>query len=262
MPASVTSTVTGEIEHVFRPIWDAPAQRIVSNLGIGISRLPGGAQVEDIEALDAPDNWEEVGWLDRSSLIQSMTALSQALAHHNNNIIFVTVQAHYEAVISYGLRARYTSLLGEIPRHLRRHLFIEIAGVPAGAPAQNLAQLAAAFRPFCAEIYASQAIQAFNPAVYASSGIKLVGVSLHNCSLTIDQLGSELWRMGTALKRAGLASYLRDVNSKRLAGIAAQNGFRFLCGTALMGDIPAPIPQQALPQEFVSATQAALAGSG
>src|SRR3546814_1291910 len=53
---------------------------------------------------------------------------------------------------------------------------------------------------------------------------------------------------GSALKRAGLASYLRDVSSKRLAGIAAQNGFRFLCGSALMGDIAAPIHQQPLPQ--------------
>lgn len=260
MPASVTGAASSEIEHIFRPIWDSQAQRLVSNLCLGISHLPGGRWVEDLEALDAPDNWEEVGWLDRANLIQSVTVLNDMLAE--DAVIFVTVQAHYEAVISYGLRARYTALLGEIPRHLRRHLFIEIAGIPAGAPALNLAQLASSFRPFCAEVYASQAFHAFNPAVYSGSGIKLVGVTLHDCKLTIDQLGAELWRMGTALKRAGLAAYVRDINSQRLAGIATQNGFRFQSGTALFADASVPVPQQPLPQDFVASTRTAVAGSG
>lgn len=260
MPTSVTGAMGTEIEHMFRPIWDSQTQRVVSNLSLGISRLPGGRWVEDTEALDVPDNWEEVGWLDRANLIHSMTTLSEVLT--GDSATFVTVQAHYEAVISYGLRARFTSLLGEIPRHLRRHLFIEITGIPAGAPALNLAQLAATFRPFCAEIYASQAFHAFNPAVYSGSGIKLVGISLHDCKLTLDQLGPELWRMGTALKRAGLAAYVREVHSQRIAAIATQSGFRFQCGTALFADTSVPVPQQPLPQEFIAAIRTTLASSG
>lgn len=250
LPADLAATPPAEIAHIFRPVWDTQTRQVVANLCVSTSETPNHIIVEDLQTLEDPGDRDEVGWLDRLCVIQSLRALSGPPPAPMPTSVLV--QVHYEAAMAHWIRGRYSVLLAEVPRHLKPHLWLEISGVPSGAPPQNLAQLTATFRPHCHEIIAFQPLADFNIATFAGSGCRIAGITLGQHPPSFDVLAAELRRIGLALKRAGIAGYLRDVRSERIAALGALCGFRYMSGTALFGSTHAPVANRALPADFMN----------
>ncbi|TWA71263.1 hypothetical protein FBZ82_103236 [Azospirillum brasilense] len=172
MPAD-TVTPQSRPKVLFRPVFDVK-HKVVSTYCCRTD-ADTARYLNLMDAFD-PEREEAVFDLDMETLSLAVSTYNELYA--NKFRYAQTIPVHFGTLASSRRRREYIQACRMIPRVLMPFLAFELDGLPAGVPYGRLAEIVAMLRPFARAAMAILHEDAGDLSVYATAGIKGVGLRL------------------------------------------------------------------------------------
>ncbi|CAA7625188.1 hypothetical protein [Magnetospirillum sp. SS-4] len=221
----------------WRPTWMAEGEVI-------------GAYQAQIQRLDAPDHAPYLGCRayppggGESAPTLDRFAIGNATREMRSSPAAAIVPLHWGSVTSphrLGLMAPFADLSEEIRAS---RLFIELFGIPDGAPDAQLASVVQALRPLCRTVMLRTRLSHPRAPRAADCGFGLIGIDLAELPEAERTDDDPLLQALTALVRdagtAGLGAYAWGIRRRKVVVGTVQGGFAMINGPGLMKDLARP----------------------
>lgn len=219
------ATVNLSIRYI--PMWDTRRQVISTFvaqpcLGGAFSMICGCRDILAAEAAITPQ------LLDDAMLSQASADLDQLLQGGKRSLVCLPV--HYETLAATPTRVEYLTKIRGLSADVRKHLIVELVGLPQGVPSVRLFDIAAGLRQTCRAVIAQ--VELRNPMLTAlrDASITVAGIELGARPPDETQLINRLTGFSAAAQKAAMASYLHGIPSLSIAVSAVGAGFTYVSG--------------------------------
>lgn len=219
------ATVNLSIRYI--PMWDTRRQVISTFvaqpcLGGAFSMICGCRDILAAEATITPQ------LLDDAMLSQACADLDQLLQGGKRSLVSLPV--HYETLAATPTRVEYLAKIRGLSADVRKHLIVELVGLPLGVPSVRLFDIAGGLRQACRAVIAQVDLR--NPMLTAlrDASITVAGIELGARPPDETQLINRLTGFSAAAQKAAMASYLHGIPSLSIAVSAVGAGFTYVSG--------------------------------
>ncbi len=228
-----------ELGYCYRPSWDPGRGVIAAYLCVPtLPELPGSAQRRRASVVLDRDS-AALEMLD-FAILNHVIGVVEALVREKRRLL-ITLPVRFETLTAAANRRRYIQVLqAHLSPEAASLLVIELVTVPDGVPHARLLEISSPLRA-----RARAVIARLRPEVNEFSQFAAARVAAVGCDLS-EQPGSELAlmqqmsRFGRGAAKAGVATYLRGINSISLATAALGAGFSHLDGNAIAAAVDQP----------------------
>jgi hypothetical protein len=166
--------------------------------------------------------------------IQSLTA--------NDQRVLVSAPVHFETLATLRLRKDYLAVCANLPTVVRRHLILELVGLPDGVPEGRVIELLNVIRQFCLAVNIRVCLPETRFAALAGARVHAVGVALDEEEGDERDLFCKMNDFTTAAEKANLKTYLHSTPSRSLSVAALCSGFDYVAGDGLATAVGTPDP--------------------
>lgn len=216
----------------YRPMWDCKRRAISTFLAIPTRRLAGQAVVTaGRQNVLSDGNPAAHGQLDTFMLQEAGHHLADTLEEGARAL--VSVQVGYETMASATTRMEYMRHWPQLSEETRKHLILEVIGLPDGIAASRLFELAGMIKRQCRAVIAQvpPGYQAFS--LLRDSGISVAGIEIVSRPADETALVARLQRFAENAGKAGLSTYLHGALSLSLTVAAVAAGFTYIAGNTV-----------------------------
>lgn len=229
-----------EVIFLYWPVWHVRRRAIGTFLSMPTVPMGGGRVLIGSRTLAdvAP---QLVAEIDRLGLARASDDI-QSLTVEDKRVL-VSVPVHFETLATLRLRKDYLAVCSNLPDVVRRHLILELVGLPDGAPEGRVIELLNVVRQFCLAIN-------IRVRLIETRFTALLGARVHAVGAALDEEEAEdegdLFRrmndFTTWAEKANLKAYLHSVPSRSLSVAAFCSGFDYLAGNGLASAVVTPDP--------------------
>lgn len=216
----------------YRPMWDTKRRAVSTFLAIPTCRLAGQAEVTAGRQNVLPDgNPAAQVQLDGFMLQEAGGHLASTLQEGARAL--VSVQVGFETLASAASRMEYMRHWPQLSEETRKHLILEVIGLPEGIAASRLFELAGMIKRQCRAVIAQvpPGYQAFG--LLRDSGISVAGIEIVGRPADETALVGRLQRFAEGAGKAGLSTYLHGTPSLSLTVAAMAAGFTYIDGNTV-----------------------------
>ncbi|MDO8605836.1 MAG: hypothetical protein Q7R40_04815 [Phaeospirillum sp.] len=183
-----------------------------------------------------------VAEIDRLGLVR-VSGDIQSLAANDQRAL-VSAPVHFETLATLRLRKDYLAVCANLPTIVRRHLILELVGLPDGTPEGRVIELLNVVRQFCLAINVRVRLTETRFAALVGARVHAVGAALDEKEEEGDE-GDLFRRMNdftTSAEKANLKTYLHGSPSRSLSVAALCSGFDYVAGDGLATAVGTPDP--------------------
>lgn len=176
--------------------------------------------------------------LDEAMLNEASQALDRLLQGGKRSLVCLPV--HYETLGPPAARAAYLARVRSLSADVRKHLILELVGLPLGVPSVRLFDITTGLRQSCRAVIAQIDLRDPMLTTLRDVGITVAGIELGARPPDETQLINRLTAFSAAVHKAAMASYLHGIPSLSIAVAAVGAGFTYVSGR------PVASPQEGL----------------
>ncbi|TWA86539.1 hypothetical protein FBZ83_102332 [Azospirillum brasilense] len=233
MPAD-TITPQSRPKVLFRPVFDVK-HKVVSTYCCRTD-ADTARYLNLMDAFD-PEREEAVFDLDMETLSLAVSTYNELYA--NKFRYAQTIPVHFGTLASSRRRREYIQACRMIPRVLMPFLAFELDGLPAGVPYGRLAEIVAMLRPFARAAMAILHEDAGDLSVYATAGVKGVGLRLDGRE-DEPHILERLQTFCPGPRKFGMFAYVDGVRNPVELEVAEAAGAAYLSGPIIGEDSEVP----------------------
>jgi hypothetical protein len=223
---------------VFRPMWDTRRDLIPSYLCVGVVPTSNvGNAVAEADLAIAGDA-EAILALDLH-VLQGATGELQRMVGSGQRFL-LTVPVHFETMSSLASRRRFLDLADKVPEEHRRLAVLELVGVPRGAPATRLADMAGSLRSRCRTPVLRLDPRHDDFEMMKGIGVGAISTDVSQLTASESIVSAHLKRFKKGAETAGLNACVHGLKSLSSAVMAVGLGFNYLDGDAVAGYVAEP----------------------
>lgn len=228
-----------DVRFLYWPVWHVRRRAIGTFLcmpvvPMGRMRLLIGSQtLVDV----AP---QLVAEIDRLGLVRVSGDIQSLIG--NDQRALVSAPVHFETLASLRLRKEYLTVCAKLPPAVRRHLVLELVGLPDGAPQGRVIELLNVMRQYCLAINIRVRLTDTGFTALAGARVHAVGVGLDEEIGCESDLFSKMNDFTTSAEKANLRTYVYSTPSRSLSVAALCSGFDYVAGDGLAAAVNTPDP--------------------
>ena len=165
--------------------------------------------------------------------------------------LLMSIPISFDMLSSSVARMEISGLCRGLSSGLRPYLLFEIDDLPYGVPQSRLSELVGSLRPFCRGVAAQLPARIPSYGDYQGAGLYAIGLSLAPNTFGTADVGSEAFKLCSAVKRLHIRSFILDVpNLETLRAIYAL-GINVVSSPLLGRPLDAPAPIRRLPAQDI-----------
>jgi hypothetical protein len=227
---------TAEVDYLYRPVWDAVKQVVVTYLCQPSTRSPAPSDAAPM-AFWSGEGEQDQAALDK--LILDECVARTVRLHAGGQRVLIAMPVSFATVSRSRLWSVYAETFRRNPKEVLRDMACVVTGIDAGVPhirlGQELPRLANFARIFCiAGDGGSGTIHRF-----AGTGVRAVGISIDPADTEIRSI-ERLKKLGRDANDAGLDAFALGLPSTSLTINAMGLGIRYLEGPAVRPAVADP----------------------
>lgn len=228
-----------EVAFLYWPVWHVRRRAIGTFLCMPV--VPMGRDCLLVGSRTLADvSPQLVAEIDRLGLARVSEDI-QALAANDHRAL-VSAPVHFETLATLRLRKDYLAVCANLPAVVRRHLILELVGLPDGAPEGRVIELLNVVRPFCLAINVRIRLTEMRVTALVGARVHAVGVALDEEDGDEGDLFRKMNDFTTLAEKADLKTYLHGTPSRSLSVAALCSGFDYVAGDGLATAVGTPDP--------------------
>jgi hypothetical protein len=220
------------LSYRYRPSWD-PVRGVISAY-LCVPMLPEAPGSDELwrAALVLQNDADALEKLDFALLDHAIGVLEGLVGEKRR--LLITVPVRFETLSASAHRRRYIDILhNRLTPEAASLMVIELVGVPEGVPEARLIEISAPLRAHARGVVARVRAETTDFMQYAAARIAAVGCDLNDQPGPELPLMQQMARFSKGAAKAGVATYLRGVNSLSLSSAALGAGFSHIDGDAI-----------------------------
>ena len=228
-----------DVRVLFQPIWDVRRSRSSMNRCL-LDPFSGSATIAHLQSLSERDELADaIAHLDCLLFTKALQSLHNAPAQQGARPDLI-VPVHYSTLNDEGSPRDYLGLLEMMPSHYRRHVALEIHGVPAAAEVFELLDVLDRVEPFVRR--ALLQLSPRDPRIGTMMDSVLWGLSIDLSRWKDSPAILQNWLPSFVKEAAekGLKTVAHGANSLGMAQAARNAGFSYIGGSAIHLTADAP----------------------
>jgi len=230
--APKVSNPLAELSYYYRPSWDPGRGVIAAYLCVPMLPEAPGSDERWPAALVLQNDVDTLEKLDFALLNHAIGVLEGLVGEKRR--LLITVPVRFETLSASAHRRRYIEILHtRLSAEAASLLVIELVGVPDGVPEARLIEISAPLRAHARGVVARVRPETTDFMQFATARIAAVGCDLGEQASSELALMQQMARFGKGAAKAGVATYLRGINSLSLAAAALGAGFSHVDGDAV-----------------------------
>ncbi|CCQ72427.1 hypothetical protein [Magnetospira sp. QH-2] len=221
----------GKIGFMFRPMWYVKRKVITTYLCVPAITSENSSFRCGYNVLPKPSDPKQIAFLDNATakrLSQEFKSLAQ-----KNMAPLLTMPVHYETLFQPQARIAFIKTCREHLDKNRKHVVLEIVGLPEGIPFSHLQEITQAVRPLCRAVMGRVRRGVVKLPFHREAGLHGVGIDLSVGGHSEDTIIQEFDAFVSVAAENDLHTYVHGIGSLAQSTAAVCAGFDYVDGYAI-----------------------------